>query len=73
LDLGDFFSCKRYGHLMGWSTPVDLGHDVLDLSHDVFDLGHDVLDLGHDVLDKNKRVRRRRSRQIPRQIFEVTW
>jgi hypothetical protein len=24
LDLRDFFSCKRYGHLMGWSTLVDL-------------------------------------------------
>jgi hypothetical protein len=24
LDMGDFFFCKRYGHLMGWSTPVDL-------------------------------------------------
>jgi hypothetical protein len=55
LDLGNFFSCKRYGHLMGWSTPVDLGHDVMDL--------------GYDVLDKNKRVRGRRSRQIPRQIY----
>jgi hypothetical protein len=54
LDLGDFFSYKKYGHLMGWSTPVDLGHDVLNL--------------GYDALVKNKRVRRRRSRQIPRQI-----
>jgi hypothetical protein len=47
LDLRDFFSYKRYGHLRGWSTPVDLGHDVLDLSHD-------VLDLDYDILDKNK-------------------
>jgi hypothetical protein len=59
LDLGDFFFCKRYGHLMGWSTLVDLGHDVLDL--------------GYDVLDLNKKVRGRRSRQIPRQNVEVTW
>jgi hypothetical protein len=62
LDLGDFFSCKRYGHLMGWSTPVDLGHDVLDL-------GYDIIDLSYDVLDKNKRVRGGRSRQIPKQIY----
>jgi hypothetical protein len=57
LELGDFFLCKRYGHLMGWSTPVDLGHDSLDLDYD-------VVDLGYDVLDKNKRVHGRRSRQI---------
>jgi hypothetical protein len=25
LDLGDFFFCKIYGQLMGWSTPVDFG------------------------------------------------
>jgi hypothetical protein len=31
LDLGDFVFCKRYGQLMSWLTPVDLGHDVLDL------------------------------------------
>jgi hypothetical protein len=55
LDLEDFFSCKKYGHLMGWSTPIDLGHDVLDL-------GYDVLDLGYDVLDKNKKIRGRGSR-----------
>jgi hypothetical protein len=66
LDLGDFFFCKRYGHLMSWSMPVGLGHDVLDL-------GHDVLNLVYDVLDKNKKVRGRRSRQIPRQNIEVTW
>jgi hypothetical protein len=51
LDLGDFVLCKRYGQLMGWSTPVDLGHDAVDMGHDVFDLGHDVFDLGHDVFD----------------------
>jgi hypothetical protein len=62
LDLRDFFSCKRYGHLMDWSTPVDLGHDVLDLDYD-------VVDLDYDVLDKNKRVRRRRPRQILRQML----
>jgi hypothetical protein len=60
--LGNFFFFKRYGHLMGWSTPVDLGYDVLDL-------GHDALDLGYDVLYKNKKVRGRRSRQIPRQML----
>jgi hypothetical protein len=65
LDLGDFFSYKRYGHLIGWSTLVDLGHDVLDL-------GHDVLDLGYDVLNKNKKVCGRRSREIPRQNIDVT-
>jgi hypothetical protein len=59
LDLGDFFFCKKYGYLMDWSTPVDLGHDVLDLDY--------------DVLDINKKVRGRRSRQIPRQNIEVTW
>jgi hypothetical protein len=59
LDLRDFFFCKRYSHLMGWLMPVDLGHDILDL--------------GYDVLDKNKKVRGRRSRQIPRQNIEVTW
>jgi hypothetical protein len=37
---------------MGWSTPVDLDHDVLDL--------------GYDVLDKNKKIRERKSRQIPK-------
>jgi hypothetical protein len=58
LDLRDFFFCKRYGHLMGWSMPVDLGHDVLDLDY--------------DVLDKNKKVCGRRLRQIPRQNVEVT-
>jgi hypothetical protein len=80
LDLGDFFSCKKYDHLMGWSTPVDLSHDILDLGHNILDLGHDVLDLGddvldlgYDVLDKNKKVRGRRSRQIPRQNVEMTW
>jgi hypothetical protein len=62
LDLGDFFSCKRYGHLMGWSTLVDLGYDVLDL-------GYDVVDVSFDVLDKNKRVRGKKSRQISRQML----
>jgi hypothetical protein len=37
LDLGDFVLCKRYGQLMGWSTPVDLGHDVLDFGYDILD------------------------------------
>jgi hypothetical protein len=37
LDLRDFFFCKRYGHLLGWSTPIDLGHDVLDLHYNVLD------------------------------------
>jgi hypothetical protein len=71
LDLGDFFFCKRYGHLMGWSMPVDLGHmtswtwdhltswtwghDVLDLGYDVLDLDYVVLDLGYVVLDKTRR------------------
>jgi hypothetical protein len=50
LELGDFFLCKRYGHLMDWLTPVDLDHDVLDLEY--------------DVLNKNKRVRGRRLSQI---------
>jgi hypothetical protein len=50
LELGDFFLCKRYGHLMDWLTPVDLDHDVLDLDY--------------DVLNKNKRVRGRRLSQI---------
>jgi hypothetical protein len=71
LDLGDFFSCKKYGHLIGWSTPVDLGHDVLD--HDVLDLGYDVVDLDYDILDKNKRVRGRKSRQIQDKYVEVIW
>jgi hypothetical protein len=66
LDLRDFFLCKRYGHLMGWSMPVDLGHDVLDL-------GYDIMGLGYDVLDKNKKVFGRRLRQIPRQNVEVKW
>jgi hypothetical protein len=57
LELGDFFLCKRYGHLMDWLTPVDLSHDVLDLDYD-------VLDLDYDVLNKNKRVRGRRLSQI---------
>jgi hypothetical protein len=62
LDLGDFFSCKSYDYLMGWSTPVDLGYDALDL-------GYDVIDLGYDVIGKNKRVCGRKSRQISRSIF----
>jgi hypothetical protein len=37
LDLGDFVLYKRYGQLMGWSTPVDLGHDVLNFSYDILD------------------------------------
>jgi hypothetical protein len=37
LDLREFFSCKRYGQLIGWSTPVDLGHDILDFDYDVLD------------------------------------
>jgi hypothetical protein len=87
LDLRDFFFCKRYDHLMGWSTPVDLGHDILDLGYDVLDLdydildlgydildlGYDILDLGYDILDKNKKVRGRGSRQISRQNVEITW
>jgi hypothetical protein len=51
LDWGDLFPYKIYGHLRGWSTSVDLSHDVLDLGCDVLDLGYDVLDLGYDVLD----------------------
>jgi hypothetical protein len=73
LDLGDFFSCKRYGHLIGWSTPFDLGHDGLDLGYDGLDLGYnvvdldyDVVDLDYDVLNKNKRIRGRKSKQISR-------
>ena len=57
LDLGDFFSYKRYGHLIGYLTPIDLGHDILDL--------------GYDILNKNKKVCGKRSRQIPRQNIEV--
>jgi hypothetical protein len=55
LDFGDFFPCKSYGHLMGWSTPVDLGYDVVDLSY--------------EFIDKNKRICEIRSRQISRRIF----
>jgi hypothetical protein len=29
--LGNFVLYKRYGQLMGWSTPVDLSHDAVDL------------------------------------------
>jgi hypothetical protein len=80
-DLEDFFPSKSYGHLMGWSTPValgydDLGYDVLDydvLGYDVLDLDYDVVNLGHDVINKNKKVCGRRSRQISRGIFEMTW
>jgi hypothetical protein len=43
-------SCaKDMAKLMGWSTPVDLGHDAVDLDHNVLD--HDVQDFGYDVLD----------------------
>jgi hypothetical protein len=49
LDLGDFFFCKRYGHLMGWSTLVNLGHMTS------WTWSHDVLDLDYDVLDKTRR------------------
>jgi hypothetical protein len=69
LDLRDLFFCKKYGHLMNWSTPVDLGHNLFDLGHNLLDLGYNVVDLGYDVLDKNKRVRERRSRKISRKIF----
>jgi hypothetical protein len=37
LNLRDFFFCKSYGHLIGWSRPVHLGYDVLDLGYDVLD------------------------------------
>jgi hypothetical protein len=39
LDLDDFVFCKTYGQLMGWSMPVDLGHDVLNWGHDILNLG----------------------------------
>jgi hypothetical protein len=59
LDLEDLFSWKSYGHLMGWSTLVDLGYDVVDLGYDVVDLGFNVVDLNYNVIDKAKRVWRR--------------
>jgi hypothetical protein len=56
LDLGDFFSCKSYGHLMDWSIPVDLNNDVVDLGNDVVDLGNDVVDLGNNVVNLGNNV-----------------
>jgi hypothetical protein len=66
LDRGDLFPSIIYGHLRGWSTSIDLDHDILDLGYDAVDLGYDAVDLGYDVLDKNKRVHGRRSKQISR-------
>jgi hypothetical protein len=51
---------------IGWSTPVDLGHDAVDLGHGAVDLGHDVLDLVMMSWIKQE-GRGRRSIQIPRQ------
>jgi hypothetical protein len=65
LDLGDFVLCKRYGLLMGWSTPVDLGHDAVDL-------GRDVLDFGYDILDKARRTWKR-IKTNPETKCEITW
>jgi hypothetical protein len=50
---------------MGWSTPVDLGHDAVGL-------GHDVLDFGYDVLDKARRTWKR-IKTNPETKCEVTW
>jgi hypothetical protein len=50
---------------MGWSTPVDLGHDVLDL-------GHDVLDFGYDVLDKVRKTWKK-IKTNPETKCEVIW
>jgi hypothetical protein len=61
-NLRNFFSCKSYGHLMGWSMHVDLSYDVLNLRYD-------VVNLGYDVINKNKRIRGRKSRQISGRIF----
>jgi hypothetical protein len=55
LDFRYFFSCKSYGHLMGWSTPVDFDYDVVDLDY--------------NIIDKNKKICEGRSKQILRRIF----
>jgi hypothetical protein len=44
---------------MGWSMPVDSGHDVLDL--------------GYDILDKTKRYVEEDQDKSQRQNVEVTW
>jgi hypothetical protein len=52
-------SCaKDMAKLMGCSTPVDLGHDVLDF--------------GYDVLDKARRMWKR-IKTNPKAKCEVTW
>jgi hypothetical protein len=30
LDWRDLLPSKNYGHLRGWSTPVDLGYDIIN-------------------------------------------
>jgi hypothetical protein len=58
LDLGDFFFFKRYGQLMGWSTLVDIDHDVLDF--------------GYDILDKTRKTWKK-IKTNPETKCEMTW